>query len=144
MGAIDRNKGDRRTEAVVPIHEERLKVSKETVETAKVTISKRVGEYIEQVNVPIVNEHVVIDRLPKNETYDTAPPSVYFEGDTMIVRVIKEIPVVVTKYQVIEELHITKEKTEVPLQQEITLRKEHVIISRKDLNIDEQLNKEDL
>jgi stress response protein YsnF len=48
----------------------------------------------------------------------------------MIIPVLKEITVVQKKYEVVEELRITRRVTETPMVQEITLRKEHIHVER--------------
>jgi hypothetical protein len=53
-----------------------------------------------------------------------------YEGDKMIIPVLREITVVQKKYEVIEELHIIRESVETPLVQEITLLKEHINVER--------------
>jgi hypothetical protein len=52
----------------------------------------------------------------------------------MIIPVLREITVVQKKYEVIEELHITRQSVETPLVQEITLLKEHVHVERSKPN----------
>ena len=118
---------------VIPVMREFLTVDKEVVETGKVFIKRRVEEENATINIPLVNEVYKIERIPgKNQVFDTPPPTRYEDGN-MIIPVIREVPEVIIRYQVIEEVHVIKEKTVVPHLQQITLLKENITIERKDL-----------
>ena len=118
-------------QVVIPVIEEYATVHKEVIETGKVHIRKTVAEDKAIVNLPIINENYDITRVPvTNEVHDTPPPPVRYEGDTMIIPVIKEVTVMVKRYEVIEEVRITKKITETPMMQEVVLRRESVHIER--------------
>jgi stress response protein YsnF len=68
-----------------------------------------------------------------------SPPAVRQEGDTTIIPVLREVLVVEKRYELVEEVHVTKKKTVVPHVQEITLRKEVVEVERKPLQDGNQL-----
>lgn len=121
---------EKRTDQVIPVMEEFATVHKEVIATGKVHIKKTVTEEQATVNLPITNEFYDIERVPVNETRETPPPSVRYEGDVMIIPVTKEITVIQKRYEVIEELRITRRVTETPVMQEITLMKEHVDVVR--------------
>jgi uncharacterized protein (TIGR02271 family) len=125
------NSSKTKREEVIPVIEEYATVTKEVIETGKVRIRKTVTEDKAVVNLPIINESYDITRVPiSNEVHDNPPPAVRYEGDTMIIPVVKEVTVMVKRYEVIEEVRITKKTTETPLMQEITLRRESVHIDR--------------
>ena len=67
--------------------------------------------------------------VPK-QVLDAPPAAVRYEGNKMIIPVIREITVVQKKYEVIEELHIVRQVSETPLVQEITLLKESIEVER--------------
>lgn len=116
---------------VISVVHEHATVHKEIVETGKVHIRKRVTEEVVSVNLPIINESYHVEHVPvEKKILDTPPPAVRYEGDKMIIPVLREITVVQKKYEVIEELHIIKQSIETPLVQEITLLKEHVQVER--------------
>lgn len=120
-----------RQEQVIQVVEEFATIEKEIRETGRISIRKTVSEEVAAVNIPVVNETYVIERMPgSHEVLDTPPPALRYEGETMIIPVLKEITVVQKKYEVVEELHVTRRLTETPLTQEIVLRKEHVKVSR--------------
>lgn len=114
---------------VIPVIEERFIVDKKTVETGKVRISKRVIEEEETVEVPVMQEEVQVERIPIHQFVATAP-QIRYEGDTMIVPVIREVVVVEKRIELIEELHITKLTTQSQAIQQVTLRKEEVSVER--------------
>ena len=122
------------SEMVVPVIQEHATVGKEVIETGKVRIRKTVTEDKAIVNLPIVNESYDITRVPAHSVHDTPPPAVRYEGDTMIIPVVKEVTVMVKRYEVVEEVRITKKLTETPLMQEITLRSEQVQVERTGTN----------
>lgn len=116
---------------VIPVVEEFATVHQEMVDTGKVSIRKTVTEEQALVNLPITNEFYDIERVAVHEVRDSPPPSMRYEGDTMIIPVTKEITVIQKRYEVVEELRITRKLTETPVMQEITLRKEQVHVERR-------------
>lgn len=108
-------------EQVISVVHEHATVHKEVVETGKVHIRKRVTEEVVSVNMPVINESYRVEHVPvEKKILDAPPPAVRYEGDKMIIPVLREITVVQKKYEVIEELHIIKQSVETPLVQEIT------------------------
>ena len=125
---------------VIPVIEEQLQLSKVWQETGRVQISKTVTEEAVDFNLPVSQEEVIMERIPINEYVDTAPPASRYEGDTMIIPVIKEVLVVEKRLMLVEELHITKRKTEQIVSGTEMLRKESVTIDRSHPNTDNTPN----
>jgi len=119
---------------VVPVIEEQVVISKEIVETGKVLIKKRVKEEEAFINIPLIQEGYQVERRPGKKELLTHHPSIRHEGDKMIIPVVREVLVVEKRYEVTEEVHVIKTKTEVPNMQQITLLKEEVQIERKSTN----------
>jgi len=71
-----------------------------------------------------------MERKPINQYVDTAPAASRYEGDTLIIPVLKEVLVVEKKLMLVEELHIRKRNTEQIITGSETLRKESVEINR--------------
>jgi hypothetical protein len=46
----------------------------------------------------VINEEVQIERIPFNKIVDKEPEAVRYEGDTMIIPVLKEIAVIEKKF----------------------------------------------
>jgi uncharacterized protein (TIGR02271 family) len=118
---------------VIPVIEEQLHISKEWKETGRVLISKTVAEEEVNYQVPVQQEELVIERKEINQYVDEAPPATRYEGNTTIVSVLKEVLVVEKKLLLVEEVHITKRKTENVVSGTETLRKEEVNITKKDI-----------
>jgi uncharacterized protein (TIGR02271 family) len=114
---------------VLPVMEETLTVDTRRVETGRVRIRKVVHEREELVDPPLLREDVVIERVPVNRVVE-GPVPVRYEGDTMIVSVLEEVPVVEKRLMVKEELRITTRRTETHTPQRVTLRREEVTIER--------------
>jgi uncharacterized protein (TIGR02271 family) len=116
----------------IPVIEEKLQVEKEVIETGKVHISKRVHEEEETIGVPLSHEEVKVERVPVNKYIEEAPPGIRQEGDTTIISVLKEVTVVEKRLMLVEEVHISKHKESSISEQKVKLRKEEVIVDRKD------------
>lgn len=121
------------SEVVIPIVAEHLQIDKKTIDTAKVTISKKVTEHQEEINIPLLTEQYEVMRVPVHLTVATPPAAIRHEGDTMIVTVVKEVLVVEKRYEITEELHITRRVTEQLETQSVTLQAEEVSITRTPL-----------
>jgi uncharacterized protein (TIGR02271 family) len=108
-----------------------LYVQRHRVETGKVRITKVVHEHEEEVNTSRVREEITIERVTLNRMVDT-PVSMRQEGDTFIIPLLEEVVVVEKRLMVKEELRITKRRIEEPASQQVTLRREEVIVERLD------------
>lgn len=114
----------------IPVVAEQLHIEKTQVETGKVNVSKKVTSEDVTVDVPVIREEVIVEKKSINQYIETAPPAVRQEGDTTIVSVIKEVLVVEKKLMLVEEVHITKRRTESSVPTTETLRKEEVEVNR--------------
>lgn len=115
---------------VIPVTEEFITVTKEVVETGKVHIRKTVTEENVTVNLPLIQEGYQVERRPGSKELLTQYPSIRHEGENMIIPVVREVLIVEKRYEVLEELHVIKTKTEVPHLQQVTLLKESVDVKR--------------
>ncbi|GAB3200234.1 uncharacterized protein (TIGR02271 family) [Pontibacter aydingkolensis] len=118
---------------VVPVIEEQVDFDLQTVEKGKVRVSKLVHEEDVIVDVPFAYEDIDVQRVAKNLSIDS-PPEVRYDGDTMIIPVIKEEVVIQKRLVLVEELHITKRRVEEHHPQQVTLRKEEVKVDRQENN----------
>ena len=117
----------------IPILEEQLKVSKKLIETAHVRLSKTINESIESLEVPLKEEEIVVNRVPKNELVDVMPAASRYEGDVLIIPVIKEVAVIEKRIMLVEEIHVSKKQTEKTETHEVTIRKEEVKVTRTEV-----------
>ncbi len=114
----------------IPIVEEHATISKTTVETGRVVISKKVEEHQEAVHVVASHDETDVERITLNREVEAAP-AVRYEGDTMIIPVVKEVAVVVKKLMLIEEIRVTRRKVQTQETVPVMLRKERLDIVRE-------------
>jgi len=117
---------------VIPVIEELLQIDKKVVETGRVQIEKKVTDKEVTLELPLIEERINIEKKEVNQFVETAPPPVRYEGDTMILSVVREEAVIVKKLFFVEELHITRQKTETQMVSKETLRIEELTINRSD------------
>lgn len=127
---LDQNTLSEETNSIKVI-QEFATVDREVVETGKVRITKTVTEETIGINAPITNESYEVKHVAvPYKLLDQPPLALTQDGNLTIITVVREISVVVKKYEVIEEIHITKQLTQTPLTHEISLRKENVHVER--------------
>lgn len=119
---------------VIPVIEEHVEVGKKVIEKAKVRLSKRVNEKVESYDVPLTEEEIVVKRVQKNEMVDTPPAAVRYEGDVMIIPVLKEVAVIEKRIMLVEEIHVTKYKYNKTETRRVVVRKEEVNVDRIENN----------
>jgi uncharacterized protein (TIGR02271 family) len=115
---------------VMPVIEERVVVRREVVESGRVQLSRTVHEREEAIDLTLQHEEVQVERVPLNQYVpDEAPaPAVRYEGDTLIVPVVREV--LVKRLLLVEELRVTKHQVQTQETQHVTLRHEQVEVSR--------------
>lgn len=114
---------------VVPVIEEFAHIEKQVVETGRVVIRKTVHVATETVDVPLLEEQVQVQRVAVNRYVDEAP-AVRYEGETMIVPVMREEIVVTKRLLLVEELHVHKQVLTTHTPQTVELRREEVHYER--------------
>jgi uncharacterized protein (TIGR02271 family) len=114
---------------VIPVLEEQAQIGKQVIESGRLRITKSVQEQEELVNLAITHEEHQVERVPVNQYVDTPPPAVRYEGDTMIIPVLREV--VEIRLMVVEEIHITKRQVQTQVNQPVTLLKEEVKVEHQ-------------
>lgn len=114
---------------VIPVVEEVLEVARRREEIGRVRIQKRVHQRAEVVDEPLLHDEVTVTRVPINRVIEQ-PVEARQEADTLIVPVLEEVLVVEKRLLLVEEVHITRRTVETRQPQEVTLRREEVIIER--------------
>lgn len=123
------NTAQTETNAVFPVIQEEAVIDKRVVETGKVTITKKISEHEEIVDVPLFQEKVDVERVPINQVVQERP-AVRQDGETMIIPVVQEQVFYQKRLMLVEELHVRKQVVETHQPQKITLVKEEVEIKR--------------
>jgi uncharacterized protein (TIGR02271 family) len=122
---------------VIPVIEEQVQIEKHIIETGKVVVEKKVFEEAKTVDISLIHEEHDVERITVNQYVDTAP-GVRYEGDTMIIPVMREEVVIQKRLMLIEELRITKRQVETSAPQQVTLRREEVTVERVSNTISNQ------
>lgn len=113
---------------VIPVIHETVSIDKQVVEKGKIKVKKTVEEVNEAIDVTLQHDEYTIKRVAINEYVDAHAPQVRYEGNTLIIPVVKEV--VVKRLLLVEEVHIVKEIVAANEQLNIPLRKETVVVSR--------------
>ncbi len=112
----------------VPVIEEQIKVSKKIVETGRVQLSKQITEEEEIASIPLIHEEISVEHIPINQMVEVAP-SIRYEGDTMIIPILREVAVVEKRIVLVEELRVTKKQIHTESTEKVTLRKETITVN---------------
>jgi uncharacterized protein (TIGR02271 family) len=115
----------------IPVVEERLRINRQAVETGSVILNKTVHEKNLIVESIVAHDRVTVERVQINRELRSAPPAVRYEGNKMIIPILKEEIVVQKKLILVEEFHITKDKVEEQIQKPVVVRKEGIAIDQK-------------
>ncbi|KOF11968.1 hypothetical protein AC739_00160 [Planococcus glaciei] len=127
-------------EETLRLHEERLNVNKDRVQTGEVNVGKHVVESEQSIEVPVEREEVYIERRPVNEEVSSTEGGLgtgaYEENDTIHVPLSEERVEVTKKDVVSEEIVVGKRKVQDTETVNETVRREEA-----DIDEDGQLNK---
>lgn len=123
---------------VIPVIEEEVQVSSRRVERSTILINKEIRTEDVSIDVPEISEHYTIERIKKNELLDEKP-QIRYEGDSIIIPVIREV--VVKRILLTEEIRLTREIREVQRKETVNLKKEEVTVTR---NENENMSKQEL
>ncbi len=118
---------------IIPVVEEVAVVNTQTVETGRVRVSKEVTRQEQAVHVVSSHEECEVERITLNRIVETAP-AVRYEGETMIIPVLKEVAVVEKKLMLVEEVRVTRRQVQTQETVPVTLRKETVEVVRETLS----------
>ena len=127
---MKRRRSDESAPRTVPVIAERLNVGRRRVEVGRVRIRKVTRERDEMIDLPVTHDEVVVRRVPVDRLVDGPVPDRYDRG-TLIVSVLEEVPVVVKRLRVVEELHIERRTTTVRRREPVVLRRQEPIIERR-------------
>ncbi|TDN36367.1 hypothetical protein A8B98_09530 [Hymenobacter sp. UV11] len=117
---------------VLPVVEEQAAIEREVTETGRVRITRQVHETNEEINVPLQHEEVEVERISLNQTLPAGAtaPGIRYEGETMIIPVVREVAVVETRLLLVEELRVTKRQVTTQHTESLPLRHEELTVER--------------
>lgn len=119
---------------VIPVIDEQVRVDKTVVETGRVRVQKRVHEETQTLNLPTLHQTVDVERVPINQVVEQAPEARY-EGDTLVIPVVREEVITVTRLVLVEEVRLKNNYRTDVVSQPVTLRREEVVIDRTDSTV---------
>ncbi|HEX9820021.1 MAG TPA: DUF2382 domain-containing protein [Methylomirabilota bacterium] len=99
-----------------------------TVGTVRIRKKTRYRDVV--VDEPGAHEDVRVRRVPAGRFVDGPGPDRYVNG-RLIVSILEEVPVIVRRLRVVEELHIERRRQVVRRRQRVTVRREEPIIERE-------------
>ena len=129
LGAVDTTAAHAGRETVIPVFEEEFSVAKRVVETARVRVSRVTHDHQQLVDELLNHEKVEVEHVPVDRPIETMP-SIRQEGDVTIIPVVEEVLKVERCLVLKEEVHIRRIKTTERHQEQVTLRKQEVLVSR--------------
>ncbi len=112
----------------IQVHEEDLQARKVSREAGEVVVQKQVVEEVKTIDVPVMREEVRVERRPVTDGDQTADASGAFTGDTIRVPVMEEDVEVRKIPRAVEEVEISKVRTQDTKHVEDTVRREQVDI----------------
>ena len=124
-------------ELVVPLWAERAAVETREVVTGRVRVSTHVEEHDETVRAELARDQVEVTRVPVGVAFDE-PPKTRREGTTLIIPVVEEMLVIVKRYLLKEEVHITATSTVETVEEVVRLRSLHADVQRSPPGTDPQ------
>lgn len=122
------------TEAVtIDVVREDVAVGRRVVETGRVEIAKTVETEAVELTLPRLESGYDVERraAPSDELLEAAPAGTYELPDgTVVYRVVHEVPVVVTRYRVAEEIHVRPRRVASDDHHVVHARRERVDVRR--------------
>lgn len=115
---------------IIPVVEETVEIEKRAHRTGTVRVHRRVREETEEIDEPLETVEVVVERVPIGRWIDT-PIGERQEGDTTVFPVIEEVPVVVKRFRLVEEVRVTRKRTIHHHHDRVSLRRTEIEVERE-------------
>lgn len=126
----DKNLQDK-PDVVLKLAEEQVSLSKEQVVDGRVTVTRSTTEHDEAISTLLRHERVEVEHVPKAQRIEVMP-EIREENGVLIVPVVEEEIEIVRKLILREELHIRRIEQQVPFEEVVTLRKQHVKVEKEE------------
>jgi uncharacterized protein (TIGR02271 family) len=118
-------------ETVIPVLAEELDITKRVVPTGGVRVVKESIAHDETFSMPLTRERAEVKRVLIGRQVD-GPMPVRREGDTIIMPVVEEVPVVEKRLILKEEIHITRRRSTQQHEETVPVHREHATVQRLD------------
>lgn len=119
-------------EVILPIIEEELTIEKEQIPRGIVRVNKRVETREKEVDATTRHEEVIVERVPINKLVEDTSPRVRKERGVLIIPVVEEVVVIEKRLMLVEEVHISKQRTQKTTPHSVTLRREVIDVEREE------------
>lgn len=96
--------------------------------------AKTVKEEIADVSLPLMRDDVSIERIPIGKYIESEAPESRYEGDTLIIPVVREEVVIQKRLVLVEEVRIRKRIVETEFTEQVSLRREEVDVREESNN----------
>ena len=119
-------------EVVIPLAEESVSVSKRKVETGQVRVSLSTDIETVIARETLRGSRIEVERVTVNRVLpeDEPAPQSRQEGDTLVIPVVEERPVVVKRLVITEEVRLRFVPTETPFEEEVSVRRQKATVDR--------------
>ncbi len=117
-------------EMSLPIVEETVVVGKARVTTERLRLTRRVHRDERVLDIPVQEERIAVERVPVGR-WIQAPVPVRQEGDTTVYPVVEEVVVVETRLRLVEEVRVTRHRTQRRVEEHVALRREEIVVARE-------------
>jgi uncharacterized protein (TIGR02271 family) len=115
-------------ETIIPLYEEALAVAKRRVARGRYRVDVRVVEREQSLEQTLERQDVEVERIAVGRVVE-AVPETRQEGDVMIIPIVEEEVVLVTRLVLREEIHVRKKTTQRTEQFTVKLRSERAEIT---------------
>lgn len=129
-GTIARDR-DPANEAVIPLVEEQIEVTKTQVETGRVRLRRQTEEHVQTVSVALANVNWEVEHVPVNQVVEVQP-EVRQVGETLIFPLVEERMVVKRELWLREEVHVRKVTSTVEKTAEFPVKRDVLVEKRAD------------
>ena len=119
-------------DAVIPIVEERVVISKQSVPTAKIRLRTEVEQYEQTISESLAVRTFDVERIVLNAVVDSAP-TVRQEGETTIYPLVEERLVLTKELVLKEEIRVTRRDTARLDTRTVHLQRETMTVERETL-----------
>jgi uncharacterized protein (TIGR02271 family) len=134
--------GHREHVTTISAVQEQLAVEVERTETGAVRVRKLTHDEVQEIPITLRTESVIVERVSINQPV-SAEYGPRQEGDTLIVPVFEYVPVTEMRLMLKEEVRITKAAAEVDTVHRASVRREELVVERRDGASGEWLAEED-
>jgi stress response protein YsnF len=119
-------------EVVIPVAEESISLSKHEVETGRVRVALSTDVETVIVRETLRGHRIEVERVPLNLALPDGEPAPQSrqEGDTLIIPVLEERPVVVKRLVVTEEVRLRFVSAEMPFEEKLSVRRQEATVDR--------------